>query len=160
MRAGRARRAFAAGLVPLLAIAGCGVRPSDVIIGDSPPSGMVEPAAVTLYLVKGGRLTAVTRPGGPAPSAADALSLLAAGPTARERRDGLASAVPLDAGPFSTTAAPAGHLVVTMSAPADELSPLAVDQIVCTAAATLPRGPVRVTLVGAGRRVGPRGCPE
>ncbi|MFC4061564.1 hypothetical protein ACFOWE_24965 [Planomonospora corallina] len=159
MRTGPARRLLAAGLVSLVTATGCGVRPSDAIPAGDPPSGPVAPAAtVTLYLVEDGRLDAVTRPGGPL-SRADTLTLLAAGPTAREQAHGLTTEVPPEAGPFSVTAGPAGHLVVTLSTPVGELSALAVEQIVCTAAATAPENPARVTVVGAGRSVGPRDCP-
>jgi hypothetical protein len=147
-----ARRVLAAGLLSLVAVAGCGVRPSGVITGGDPPSGAVEPTTtITLYLVKNGRLSAVTRPGGPPLSPADTLALLAAGPTAREQAHGLTTDVPPEAGPFSVTAKPAGRLVVTLSTPAGELSTLAVEQIVCTAAATVPESPVQVTVVGAGQ---------
>ncbi|MFG1710771.1 hypothetical protein ACFLIM_47180 [Nonomuraea sp. M3C6] len=161
MRTGLARRVLAAGLVSLVAVAGCGVRPSDVIRAGDPPSGGVAPTtAITLYLVKNGRLSAVTRPGGRPLFRADKLALLAAGPTTMERAHGLTTDVPPEAGPFSVTAAPAGHLVVTLSIPAGELSPLAVEQIVCTAAAaTAPESPAQVTVVGAGQSVGPRNCP-
>jgi hypothetical protein len=49
--------------------------------------------------------------------------------------------------------------VVTLSTPASELSTLAVEQIVCTATTTAPDSPAQVTVVGAGRGVGPRNCP-
>jgi hypothetical protein len=142
---------LAAGLVSLVAVAGCGVRPSDVIPAGDPPSGAVAPTTtITLYLVKNGRLSAVTRPGRRL-SQADTLALLAAGPTAREQAHGLTTDVPPEAGPFSVTAKPAGHLVVNLSTPAGELSTLAVEQIVCTAAATVPESPVQVTVAGAGQ---------
>lgn len=159
MRIGLARRVLAAGLVSLVAVAGCGVRPSDVIIGADPPRGAIAPTwETTLYLVKNGRFSAVKRPGRRL-SQADTLALLAAGPTAREQAHGLTTDVPPEAGPFSVTAKPTGHLVVTLSTPAGELSALAVEQIVCTAAATAPESPAQVTVVGAGQRVGPRSCP-
>ncbi|WP_084965340.1 GerMN domain-containing protein [Thermoactinospora rubra] len=164
MRTGLARRVLAAGLVSLVAVAGCGVRPSDAIGAGAPPSGGVAPLApTTLYLVKNGRLSAVTRPGGRLSPGrpmfpADTLALLAAGPTAEERARGLTTDVPPDAGPFSVTANPPGHVVVTLSTPAGELSTLAVEQIVCTAAALAPQGPAQVTVVGAGQSVGPRTC--
>ncbi|MEU4834201.1 hypothetical protein [Streptosporangium sp. NPDC023615] len=163
MRTGPARLALAAGLVSLAAATGCGVRPSDVVDAGEPPSGGVAPATtITLYLVRNGRLDAVTRPGpgGRPLFKADTLALLAAGPSARERAHGLTSDVPPEAGPFSVTVRPAGHLVVTLSVAAGDLSALAVEQIVCTAAATAPESPAHVTLVGAGRSVGPRDCPE
>ncbi|GII05837.1 hypothetical protein [Planobispora takensis] len=161
MRTGLTRRVLAAGLVSLIAAAGCGVQPSDVITGGGPPSGAVAPAAtITVYLVKKGRLRAVTRPGDrPLLFPADTLALLAAGPTPRERADGFTTDVPSGAGPFAVTVEPAGHVVVTPSAPAGGLSALALGQIVCTAAATAPRSLTRVTVVGARRDVDPRDCP-
>ncbi|MBP2703852.1 hypothetical protein JOL79_08540 [Microbispora sp. RL4-1S] len=142
---------LAAGLVSLVAAAGCGVRPSDAISAGAPPSGPVAPpTTITLYLVKNGRLSAVTRRSGPL-FLADTLALLAAGPTTTERAHGLTSDVPPGAGPFSVTAAP-GRLAVTPSTPAGELSTLAVEQIACTTAATMPDSPVRVTVVGAEER--------
>jgi len=153
---------LAAGLVSLVTVAGCGVRPSGVIRAGDPPSGAVAPTTtITLYLVRNGRLNVVTRPGpdGRPRFTADTLALLAAGPTVREKARGLTTDVPPEAGPFSVTAEPAGHLVVTLSAPAGELSALAVEQIVCTAAATTPESPVQVTVVGAGQSAGPRTCP-
>ncbi|MFD8526359.1 GerMN domain-containing protein [Streptosporangium canum] len=168
MRTGLARRVLAAGLVSLVAVAGCGVQPSDAIDAGDPPSGAVAltvaptvaPAMkITLYLVKNGRLSAVTRPGGRPLFRADTLALLAAGPTAREQARGFTTEVPPGAGPFSVTVKPTGHLVVTLSTAAGELSALAVEQIVCTAAAAVPESSAQVTVVGAGQNVGPRNCP-
>jgi hypothetical protein len=171
MTARLARRVLAAGLVTLVAMTGCGVRPSGVITGGDPPRGGVEPATtdgrrplapsppITLYLVKNGRLSAVTRPGGPL-SQVDTLALLAAGPSATEQAQGFTTDVPPEAGPFSVTANSAGHMVVTLSTPASALSTLAVKQIVCTAAATAPESPAQVIVVGAGPGVDPRTCRE
>jgi hypothetical protein len=163
VRIGLARRVLAAGLVSLVAVAGCGVQPSDAIRAGDPPSGGVAPTIapamrITLFLVRNGRLSAVKRPGRRL-SQADTLALLAAGPTAREQADGLTTDVPPEAGPFSVTTKPAGRLVVTLSTPAGELSTLAVAQIVCTAAATVPEIPAQITVVGAGQSVDPRNCP-
>ncbi|MER5648708.1 hypothetical protein [Streptosporangium sp. NPDC002524] len=160
MRTGPACRALAAGLVSLVAVTGCGVRPSDVILAGDPPSGRVAPpTTITLYLVRNDRLSAVTRPTDLPMLPAGTLALLADGPTAGERANGFGTDVPPEAGPFSVTAGPAGHVVVTLSIPAGELSALAVRQIVCTAAATVPESRVQVTVVGAGQSVGPRTCP-
>ncbi|WP_336208739.1 hypothetical protein [Nonomuraea sp. LPB2021202275-12-8] len=160
MRTGLARRVLAAGLISLVAVAGCGVRPSDVIPAGDPPSGAVEPiTTITLYLVENDRLSAVTRPVGGPLFQADTLALLAAGPTAREQAHGLTTDVPPEAGPFTVTAMPGRDLVVTLSTPADELSALAVEQIVCTAAAAASERPAQVTVIGAGQSVGPRNCP-
>jgi hypothetical protein len=159
VRTGRARRLLAAGLLSLVAVAGCGVRPSGVITGADPPSGPVAPTtAITIYLVANGRLSPVTRPGGPL-SQADTLGLLAAGPTEREQGRGLTTDVPPDAAPFSVTAQPDGRLVVNPASPATELSTLAVEQIVCTIAATAPERPAQVAVVGAGPGVDTRNCP-
>jgi hypothetical protein len=159
VRTGLVRCLLAAGLLPFVALAGCGVRPSGVITGGDPPSGPVEPSTtITMYLVKNGRLSSVLRPGGPL-SRADTLALLAAGPTPGERAQGLGTDVPPTAGPFSVTAKPTGQLVVTVSTPARELSTLAVDQIVCTAAATSPPSPTAVTVVAGGPALGPRTSP-
>lgn len=155
-----ARRVCTTGLALLVAAtAGCGVRPSGVITGIDPPSGAVEPAAtITLYLVTNGQLGAVQRPGGPL-SQVDTLALLAADPTDEERARGLTTDVPPDAAPFSVTAKTPGRLVVTLSTEADELSTMAIAQIVCTAAATAPGSPAQVTVVGAGQGRGPESCP-
>ncbi|TDD06286.1 hypothetical protein E1292_15470 [Nonomuraea deserti] len=162
MRTGLARRVLAAGLVSLVAVAGCGVRPSDVISAGEPPSGAVAlTTTITLYLVKDGRPNAVTRPWPERRPlfSEDTLALLAAGPTRREQARGLTTDVPPEAGPFSVTVKPGGHLVVTLSSSAGELSTLAVEQIVCTVAATTPENSVQVTVLGAGQSVGPRNCP-
>jgi hypothetical protein len=160
MRTGLAPRLLAAGLLSLVAVAGCGVQPSDVIPAGAPPSGRLAPTtAITIYLVKNGRLGVVTRPGDPPLSPADTLTLLTDGPTAGERARGFTTDVPREAAPFSVTAEQAGQLAVTLSGPAGDLSALAVEQIVCTAAATAPGGPAQVTVAGAGQSVGPRTCP-
>jgi hypothetical protein len=160
MRTVLARRMLAAGLLSLVTVAGCGVQPSDVIVAGDPPSGSVAPATTTtLYLVNNGRVRAVTRPSDRPMFQADTLALLAGGPTGAEQARGLTTEVPPEAGPFSVTVRPAGHLVVTLSTPAGELSARAVEQIVCTAAATVPESPAQVTVVGAGQSVGPKTCP-
>lgn len=143
-------------LLAVLALAGCGVQPSGVIRGAGPPSGAVdESAMVRLYLVSGGAVRLVTRPGPPL-SRADLLGLLVQGPTARERAQGLSTEVPPEAAPFSVSADPSGRVVVTLSVPPDTLSTVATEQIVCTAA---KRGG-QVILLGAGQDGGPVACPD
>lgn len=139
----------------LTALAGCGVQPSGIIRGASPPSGAVAPAvASTLYLVSNGRIEPVSRSTGPMPRA-DALALLAQEPTEEERARGLTSEVPPAAVPFSVTTEISGRTVVTTSVSPDELSTLAVDQIACTAAA----GGRQVLIFGGGGDRGPVVCP-
>ncbi|MEU5865541.1 hypothetical protein ABZ815_30530 [Nonomuraea sp. NPDC047529] len=160
MRAGPARRMLAAGLVTLAAVAGCGVRPSDVISAGEPPKGTVAPTTtIVLYLVKDGRLSAVTRPSARPVFRTERLALLAAGPTPEERTLGLTTEVPPEAGPFSVTVRAGGRMVLTASVPGGALSTLAVRQVVCTAAA-LPESPARIALAGARASADPRDCPR
>ncbi|MFI9597748.1 hypothetical protein [Nonomuraea sp. NPDC052265] len=160
MRAGLARRGLAAGLVAVVAVTGCGVRPSEVISVGEPPRGSVAvTTTITLYLVKDGRLSAVTRPSARPMFRTERLALLAAGPTAEERARGLTTEVPPDAGPFSVTVKVRGRVALNPSVPGGDLSPLAVRQMVCTAAA-LPDSPARITVVGARTSVDPRDCPR
>ncbi|MEU1392800.1 MULTISPECIES: hypothetical protein [unclassified Nonomuraea] len=163
MRAGLPRRALAANLVAalvaLVVVTGCGVRPSDVISVGEPPKGSVAVTmTIVLYLVKDGRLSAVTRPSARPLFRTERLALLAAGPTAEERAFGLGTEVPPEADPFLVTAKARGRMVLTPSAPGGDLSPLAVRQIVCTAAA-LPDSPARIAVAGARTSVDPRDCP-
>ncbi|MGP3936987.1 hypothetical protein [Nonomuraea sp. KM88] len=159
MKAWLARRVLAAGLVSFVALAGCGVQPSDAIPAGAPPSGPVAPTwKITLYLVKDGRLSTVTRRSARGPARTNALMLLAEGPTQSEQAEGITTDIPREAAPFSVAAKP-GHLVVTVATPADELPALAVDQIVCTAAALSPENPAQVTVLGAGQSIGPQECP-
>ncbi|SEG99771.1 hypothetical protein SAMN05444920_11447 [Nonomuraea solani] len=162
MRTTFARRAIAAGLLTLIAVAGCGVRPSDVITAGDPPSGPVAPSAMTttLYLVRNGRLSPVTRSGDRRLFLTTKLALLATGPTTREQEHGFTTDLPPEAAPFAVTPKPAGRLVVTPSTPAGELSILAIQQIVCTVvAAAAPESPGLITVLGADQDAGPRTCP-
>jgi hypothetical protein len=139
----------------LLTLAGCGVQPSGVIVGAAPPSGALDArTTVTLYLVAGGKVTPVTRSGGPL-SRAETLALLAQGPNLVERGQGFTSEVPAEAAPFTLTADPSGRVVVTLSEPPAALSTLAVEQIACTAAP----GRGQVLLLGANGDRGPVSCP-
>ncbi|MFF0869740.1 hypothetical protein ACFYUV_48855 [Nonomuraea sp. NPDC003560] len=157
MRAALPRRALAAGLLAL--VAGCGVRPSDVIAVGQPPKGTVAlTTTIILYLVKDGRLSAVTRPSARPLFRTERLALLAAGPIEKERALGLSTEVPPEADPFLVTVKARDRMVLTPSAPGGDLSPLAVQQIVCTAAA-LPDSPARIAVAGARTSVDPRDCP-
>jgi hypothetical protein len=133
------RRLLIAGLILLLT--GCGVQPSAVILGAPAPRGQVSGTA--LYLVFNGKLTLVLRP-----TSGNPLDLLAAGPTDQERSQGFTSDVPPDIAPVSVV-----DTIVTVSTDVSALSTMAVDQIVCTAGAS-------VTLVGQGHSRGPVNCPN
>ncbi|MFG1694394.1 hypothetical protein [Nonomuraea sp. NPDC049309] len=155
----RMRRVLVAAGLALAAVAGCGVRPSDVIPVGPPPSGPVaSPRATVIYLVKDGRLHPVPRPRGRL-YPADALALLAAGPTAAERGQGYTSQVPRDAEPFTVASEQGGRLVITPSGAAGELSQRAVGQIVCTVSAMLPGAAQDVSVAGADARMDPADCP-
>lgn len=137
-------------LLALLLLAGttaaCGVQPSGIIHGASPPSDQLDPdTSVTLYLVADGELSQVRRTNSPRSRAA-VLALLAAGPTDSERARGLSSAVPSDAAPFSVTPHGHGRIEITPSRSPNELSDTAVNQIVCTAAATARGNDPRIEL--------------
>ncbi|RKT88808.1 hypothetical protein SAMN05421805_107231 [Saccharopolyspora antimicrobica] len=140
----------------LLALADCGVQPSGIIYGSSPPSGAVAAPATfaSLYLVSDGRLARIVRSAGPM-SRAEALEMLAQGPTEEERERGLTTEVPAEAAPFTVTTDVSGRTVVTVSAPTGQLSALAIDQIACTAAADGGQ----VVIIGAGTGSDPVVCP-
>lgn len=132
--------------------AACGVQPSAVITGASPPSGETERGSPTVvYLSDGEQLVRTTRRVGPL-SPVDTLALLADGPTDEERARGLTSEVPSDAAPFTVREDGDGRTVVTLSGSPGTLSPTAVDQIVCTVA----EPGALVSVAGAE----PRSCPE
>ncbi|HEX6340349.1 hypothetical protein [Umezawaea sp.] len=129
----------AAALAAVLLVAGCGVRPSGVIVGGPAPTAA---AVISVYFVSGGRVAPVPRPG-----SASALAQLAVGPTTAEREQGYATEVPAGA------VLDAAGSTVTVSVDVTSLSANAVDQIVCTTAAG------SVTLVGGGQSRGPLACP-
>ncbi|MEV1157416.1 hypothetical protein AB0J27_18665 [Micromonospora chokoriensis] len=183
MNARRTGRALVAGgLLVAVLTAGCGVRPSAVITGRAAVSGPAE--GIGVYLLAQGDLALVLRqpkatqagvapavncspssPGGSPCQPAQALALLAAGPSEDERASGLTSEVPAGLGPFTVT--PGGQrsdLTVTTTGAVRPLTADAVDQIVCTVtdAATqvgLVNGPAAVSIVGPDGARQPRRCP-
>lgn len=60
-RAGAAAAAFA--VASVLAVAGCGVRPTGILSAGGGPVAHGQASTMTLYLVRGKRLAGVTRPG-------------------------------------------------------------------------------------------------
>jgi hypothetical protein len=135
-------------LAAVLLVAGCGVRPGGVVLGG--PASTVASAA-WLYLVSDGEVVPVLRPGR---AYTDALTLLAAGPTAAERDRGLTTEVPAGI-VFDGRADADGTPVVTASVDVTTLSPNAFAQIVCTASPDAEP----VTIVGGGQSRGPQTCP-
>ncbi|MCG5437630.1 hypothetical protein [Micromonospora foliorum] len=161
-RTGRAL--LAGGLLLTLLTAGCGVRPSAVIIGRPPISGRAQ--GTWLYLLAQGELVLVLRPAPTDPSPAAALALLAAGPQENERDQGFTSDVPAGLGPVTVTegTGQSGDLTVRTDAAAHVLSAHAVDQIICTAVAAAAQvsaanTATTVTVVGPDGARGPRACP-
>ncbi|MFJ2085713.1 hypothetical protein ACIOBK_24530 [Micromonospora chokoriensis] len=183
MNARRTGRALVAGgLLVAVLTAGCGVRPSAVITGRAAVSGPAE--GIGVYLLAQGDLALVLRqpkatqagaapavncspssPGGSPCQPAQALALLAAGPSEDERASGLTSEVPAGLGPFTVTpGAQRSDLTVTTAGAVGPLSANAVDQIVCTvtdaaAQVGLVDSLAAVSIVGPDGARPPRRCP-
>ncbi|WP_410813696.1 hypothetical protein [Micromonospora sp. 067-2] len=165
MTARRAARALlVGGLLLALLVAGCGVRPSDVITGRPATAGPSE--GIGLYLLRYGQLVLVITPIDPATPPEKTLGWLAAGPDDEMRRQGLTSEVPegvIPASPVTVTADRSG-LTVTMTGPVLPLSAAAADQIACTLADAAARTDLAdtfasVTIAGPDGARPPRVCP-
>ncbi|OLT36710.1 hypothetical protein BJF79_30970 [Actinomadura sp. CNU-125] len=124
----------------VLAAGGCGVRPTGITPAGNTPRAGAQAERITLYLVKDGGLTAVTRPGLPGRPFLG-IAQLAVRPTASEWRRGLRTEVPgpLDGGPGPSIVDPGvsvhTYVMISMKPPERSLSRTATAQIVCTAAA-------------------------
>jgi hypothetical protein len=127
--------------LPLL-LAACGIQPTKVITG-TPSTGAV------LYMIQINRPVPVVRMTRTPLSPAGALALLASGPTAVERDMGFTSQVPNIDRLFTVE----GN-TITVPIELDQLSAIAMDQIVCTAAIPRP-----VTLIGDGQTRRSAACP-
>jgi hypothetical protein len=111
-----------------LLLAGCGVQPSDVTDSGTPPTGMAP--GVTLYFVDGaGQLRPELRRTGRLGSIAEAVSLLLAGTGGSDLRTEIA---PTTVTQVDVTTTPS---LIELRVPltADDVTPLGIDQIVCTA---------------------------
>ncbi|MGW6447751.1 GerMN domain-containing protein [Lentzea sp. NPDC055074] len=126
----------------LTLLTACGVRPTDPIPGLEAPSGPVENTSPSLFWVSEGRVVAVSRSEGSL-SGFDVVALLAQGPTNSEQARGLTTEVPFDAAP-ATVDRVANGLDVNLSSDVLQLSPAAVQQIVCTLLAVQPVGTVNL----------------
>jgi hypothetical protein len=140
-------------LLLLLALTACGVRPSDPIEGGPAPREVITPG-VALYLLDGATLTRVIRP----PVATPALELLAAGPTSRERAEGLTTEIPPYAAPITATSSADG-ITVRISSALKYLSPLAQSQLVCTAIPLNQDLSIEVILTDPTEKLPPQQCP-
>ena len=129
-------------LLCLVAVTGCGIRPTDPIPGLEAPSGPVENTSPSLYWVSRGAVLPVPRPEGSL-SGFDVVALLAQGPTGDEQARGLTTEVPFDAAP-ATVERVANGLDVKLSTDVSQLSATAVQQIVCTLLGIQPVGTVNI----------------
>lgn len=148
-------RVFALVAACLVALAACGVRPSDAIpAGDAP----VQQATVrsTLYWVNDLGLVAYPRMTATKLGPQEAVSLLMGGPTPAESSFGMRTALPMGTHAVSVSIAQ-DVMDVYLGVSVSTLSPQAVDQVVCTAAAAQGGG-IEVAVNGDGERLDPRGC--
>ncbi|MEU5992976.1 hypothetical protein ABZ806_28755 [Spirillospora sp. NPDC047418] len=142
MSIGPPRRALLAVAAACAAAAGCGIRPTGIIAAGDAPAAGAHPATVTVYLVHGGRLRPVPRPGLPDQPQLG-LDQLSVPPTARERAMGLRTEVdvPLEAySVVAASAAPGGRAQMVVRPAGARYrskiwSRIAAAQIACTAQA-------------------------
>lgn len=171
----RARRALGA-LLPVLLLAGCGIRATDVVAAGEPARVEVAPAGqlgTLLYFVSSStstRLLPVIRQTDPQDAKGDALgrpplvgapaalALLFRGPTGQERAAGLRSELPalrVEAGVELS----ARGVLVTLDAPVTGFSEAARQQLICTAArARTADRTEAVTVTGTDGTIGPAHC--
>lgn len=128
--------ALVVGLMAALTLAGCGVPPSDVIQAGAPASGMFSPApsvpaAVALYFVHDGDLTAYPRAVRDPGDFGSVVGLLFDGPTSGEAVAATTELPRLDTSPEVTVG---GDNTVSVRLPDDAspLSHLAMLQLACT----------------------------
>lgn len=175
----RVRLRLPALLLPLVVVAGgCGIRASDVVEVGDPAVVEVAPGreqGTLLYFVSpppGKRLMPVVRPvdltsyGRPDATGAvhawrrsdKAIAMLLDGPDKSEAAAGLRTELPATVGVSSLTLGPDGALV-RLSTPVGELSAVARQQLICTAAQALTLGSaVAVRVSGADGTIGPDHC--
>ncbi|MFJ3905451.1 hypothetical protein [Streptomyces sp. NPDC090025] len=147
-------------------LAGCGVRPTGVVTGGEPATGLTD--ALRVYYVHGTRLQGVSRPDTPITEAAGAMKLLAAGPTRAEADRGLVNLVEI--GSYEVTGE---GTRVTLRARGSSFGTdrarLSNGQLVCTLARAqsflhqdrgIRTDDVQVTLDGDDGRLGPYRCSQ
>ncbi|ASU86007.1 hypothetical protein CDO52_03450 [Nocardiopsis gilva YIM 90087] len=131
---GRAATALA---LALLALAGCGIPPTDPGVAGGPARGIQRPGAdshtARLIFVGSSGPQAVARPVEGPVDAREAMDLLLDGPSAAERERGLFTEVPPMSGGVRVTATE-GAVDVYIPMKASALPVAAVSQLVCTAA--------------------------
>ncbi|UFU05357.1 GerMN domain-containing protein [Ruania halotolerans] len=152
-------------LVSMLALAGCGVQPSQVQQGPEAPTGLA-PGSTLYFLDDGGDLVAQERQTRRLGSIQEAVSLLLTGPGSSGLGTGIAETA------VRTTPVTLGEEIISVRLPlaTPEVDSDGVDQIVCTVLAThiqaggSPAMQVRLTFTdipasSTDPRTGPRSCP-
>ncbi|MFG3282012.1 hypothetical protein [Streptomyces sp. NPDC048111] len=153
------RSVAALALVPAgLFATGCGIQSTDVIAVGGPASAQAMPpvdGSTVLYFTGPEGLMPVVREGPRRPP----LPLLFAGPDKNERAAGIRTELPAGIRPLRTSATDA-LVTVTLDGDIAGLSPLAQQQIACTARQEVTRSPrTRVMIVGGATSLGPVDCP-
>lgn len=147
--------------VVLVLVAGCGVRPSGVTDAGAAPAGVAP--GVTLYFVDGqDRLRPQLRDTGRLGTISEALALLLTGPGS----SGLRTEITSDASTRVVVTTAPGVIRLQVPLATYEVTPLGIDQIVCTALAVhVQTGGSRTAKVRVGFTMGapeadrPRTCP-
>lgn len=127
----RGLRTLVGAAAAALLLAGCGIPSTGVVEAGEPAAGL-QPTTL-LYFVRDGVLYPVARPVPGPVTAEGAVSLLYKGPDVRDRLMGVISALPL---PTALPSVRTSGSDVTITLPAGApLTRIAVDQLICTAAA-------------------------
>ncbi|MBE1579107.1 GerMN domain-containing protein [Amycolatopsis roodepoortensis] len=150
-------------LVAVALVAGCGVRPTEVLDGGAPASGI--PEGMRIYFASDRGLRGVSRPDKEITELAAAVKLVMAGPNEAELVAGLTDLTAIT-GEFSASAIE-GHVTLRLPrTPVTGVAGMAAGQLVCTLAraesllhGTRPDA-VRVTVVAQGGAVGPYQCSQ
>ncbi|WET81373.1 hypothetical protein P3102_09220 [Amycolatopsis sp. QT-25] len=156
------KRTFAS-LAVLVLAAGCGVRPTDVLDGGAPASGV--PEGMRIYFASDQGLRGVSRPDREITDLSAAVKLVIAGPNEAELAAGLTDLTAVT-GEFSATSLGGQVTVRLPRTPVTGVAGMAAGQLVCTLsrAETLLHGTrpdaVRVTVIAQGGTVGPYQCSQ
>ncbi|WP_410609866.1 hypothetical protein [Amycolatopsis sp. lyj-109] len=127
-------------LAVLLLVSACGIKPTPVVpAGPAPtlrnPASEGRSADLILYFVLDDRVTPVARPAAGVVGVESALTMLLDGPSADERADGYTTALPRRSGTITVT--PGLPTTITVPFPLRPLAGVGINQLVCTAFATL-----------------------
>ncbi|GAB3731587.1 hypothetical protein GCM10027598_54760 [Amycolatopsis oliviviridis] len=150
-------------LAALTLAAGCGVRPTEVLDGGAPASGI--PDGMRIYFASDNGLRGVSRPDKEITDLAAAVKLVMAGPNDAELAAGLTDLTAIT-GEFSASAIGGLVTVRLPKMPVSAVAGMAAGQLVCSLsrAESLLHGTrpdaVRVTVVAQGGTAGPYQCSQ